>query len=328
MIPRSGNSRSRRALGFTLIELMAVIMLTVLITAAVNHIFANLSRSSQRAIVRTKAVRQATAVLDHIARDLQESFLIAKPPEVDPLNHPWLFFSEEDGDSDRILFFTRNHHPRGGDPRDWDLTKVAYFLAPDEDNTGSLWRWIEPGIPAEYEKEFPDIWDPGVSLVSQNVKSLHFYFRNAVSTDWEPGWDSSQLENAGQLPLAVLIEVTMDDVYTADSTGNEDPLVYSRIVQLQIPIFIEAMMFGSGNQGEEDPICEERGLGLEVDDCLDQGHPDYEMEDDFVFDDIPKDGCFYNYIDRLLAFEDDIIDEYRHDDCHEAMENWREDTGQ
>ncbi|MBW2713684.1 MAG: hypothetical protein JRC77_08030, partial [Deltaproteobacteria bacterium] len=275
---------------------------------------------------RTHASRHSTAILDRIGRDLQEAFLIVKPAEVDPLFHPWIFFSEEDGDNDRILFFTRNHQPRGGNPREWDLTKVAYFLAPDEDGVRSLWRWVVPGIPTEHQKDFPYVDDPGVSLVSHDVDELHLEFRSLVGTEWTRGWDSNQLEYTGQLPMAVRIEIAISDPYAADS-GKEDPFHrFSRIVQLQIPAFIEEMVFSSpGKEGEEDPICEERGEGLVVDECVDHGHPEYDADPEYIFGNIPKSDCFYNYIGALLEVDEGMIDEYRHQDCGIVMDNWRED---
>ncbi len=317
--------------GFTLIELMGVILLTLLVTAGIHRIFSEMTFQSQRAVVRTHASRQATAILDRMARDLQEAFLIIKRPEVDPLNHPWIFFSEEDGDNDRILFFTRNHQPSGANPREWDLTKVAYFLAPDDDGVLCLWRWTNPGIPVEYLKDFPYIDDPGVSLVSQDVEELHFQFRSFVATDWSTGWDSSQLEFSGQLPLAVEISIAMVDPYALASESDEDLLLYSRLVQIQLPAFSEEILFGTlEGEGETDPLCEERGLGLEVDDCVDHGHPDYDLDPDMILNDIPKSGCFYTYIGAFKADDnaESMIDEHRHEDCSLAIENWYEDQGQ
>lgn len=336
MVNRTGlqsrplQSRHRRS-GFTLIELMGVILLTLLITAGIHQIFSEMTFQSQRAVVRTHASRQATAILDRIARDLQEAFLIIKPPEVDPLNHPWIFYSENDADNDRILFFTRNHQPRGANPREWDLTKVAYFLEYDDDGISSLWRWVIPGIPGEYLKDFPSIYDPGVSLVSQDIEELHFEFRSFVATEWSRGWDSSQLEFSGQLPLAVYIEISIVDPYALESETDEELLQYSRVVQIQLPAFSEEMIFSTSKEGEKDPLCEERGLGLEVDDCVDHGHPDYDGGDpDMLFNTIPKSGCFYNYIGVLKTFDDygPIIDEDRFEDCGIVLDNWEEDQGQ
>ncbi len=305
---------------------MGVILLTLLITAGIHRIFAEMTFQSQRAVVRTQASRQATAILDRIARDLQEAFLIIKPPEVDPLNHPWIFFSEEDGDNDRILFFTRNHQPRGANPREWDLTKVAYFLAPDDEGILSLWRWIIPGIPVEYLKDFPYIDEPGVSLVSQDVEELHFEFRNLTATEWTPGWDSSQFEFSGQLPLAVQIEIAMVDPYALTAESDEEMPRYSRVVQIQLPAFSEAMIF-STFEGEEseDPNCEERGLDLQVDDCVNRDRPEYDANPDMIFDEIPKSGCFYTYIGAILAIDASIIDVNWDEDCRVVMKNWHED---
>ena len=60
-------SRASRA-GFSLLEVLAVVLLTsVVIGGALNH-YVDLSRASQRAMEHTRGIRRATAVLDRIAR--------------------------------------------------------------------------------------------------------------------------------------------------------------------------------------------------------------------------------------------------------------------
>ena len=80
--------------GFTLIEVMGVILVTTILLAVAINFFVNLSRQATRASENTREVRRAATILDRIAADLEHAILVSKPAERDPLAHPWVFFAE------------------------------------------------------------------------------------------------------------------------------------------------------------------------------------------------------------------------------------------
>jgi type II secretory pathway component PulJ len=86
----------RRA-AFTLLEVLAVVLLTALVLGVALNFTVDLSRASTRATEGTRSFRRALAVLDHVARDLERTVLLQKADETDPLDHPWVFLAEVRG---------------------------------------------------------------------------------------------------------------------------------------------------------------------------------------------------------------------------------------
>lgn len=266
--------RSRRA-GFTLLEVLAVILLTgIVLTAAITN-YINLSRGSNRAADHTRDVRRATAVLDRVARDFERAILVRKPPELDPLAHPWLFFAESDlaeNGSDRIKFVTRNYRPRRTDAHEWDLAMVAYTVRASEEHDGTveLWRWTRTQLPESQDLTFPSPDDDANFLMAEGLASFAVSF---VSEEGELSdtWDSTQLVESSELPLAVEIRVALGD---ADADELGEPQVFSRRVLLPVrPLDLQALLdeedgTGSGDDDEEGEDGDEEAA-LTVGDCID-----------------------------------------------------------
>lgn len=76
-----------RPSGFTLLEVLAVVMLTAVVIGMALDFYLDLSRDTLRATHFTRDIRRATAILDRVARDFQRTVLLAKAPsEDDPLD--------------------------------------------------------------------------------------------------------------------------------------------------------------------------------------------------------------------------------------------------
>ncbi len=88
------SQRRRRSAGFTLIEVMAVAVLTAIVISAAVTSFLQLTRAQNVATERTRLTRQADALLTRVARDLATAALLVREESVDPLSHPWVFVAE------------------------------------------------------------------------------------------------------------------------------------------------------------------------------------------------------------------------------------------
>lgn len=250
--------------GFTLIEVLAAVALTAVVVGVAVASYINLSNASTLAVARTRDGRHATTVIDRIARDLEAAYLIAKPPEVDPLSHPWIFLAEahlsSDG-SDRLKFITLNHRRSGTQGHASDLALVAYVLREAADGEGlEIVRWTSSRLPEGLDRSFPETDDSGAMVLAERVSYFGVRFLSGDG-EWVDAWDSSTLLESSSLPLAAEIELALAD---PDSDGDDDLFAFEkerersfrRRVVLQLrPIDLQAMLAGTeadGDEGEED----------------------------------------------------------------------------
>lgn len=249
----------RRDPGFTLIEMLAVILLTsVVMAAALNH-YVNLSRVSQHATKRTAEVRRATAILDRVSRDLQSALLEARPPGDEALGHPWIFFGEPDhseNGADRLRFMTRGRRPRPGTGHQSDFEVVTYSLRNSEEDEQAfeLMRWSSPRMPEGPERDTPSDESDGALLMAEGIADFAVTFIDDFG-ETNDSWDSSLIEDSNSLPVAVDIEVALLDRDHPDL----EPLRFRRRVVLPIePLDMEelvdptAAVSGAPPDGEEE----------------------------------------------------------------------------
>jgi len=253
------NGQPRKRGGFTLIEVMAVVALIGFVFFVALNFYTDLSRASNRAANHTRGVRRASAILDRVARDLEGTLLLVKPPEMDPLAFPWIFLGETrlGGDaSERLKFVTRNHNPTRTDAAETNLATVAYMVEPQPDDSIALYRWTSPHLPESLDKAFPREGDDGSFLLAEGLQSFGFIF---LSEDGElrSEWDSSTVLESSSLPLAVEIQLSL----MADRTSDEEePPVYRRRVLIPVrPLDLAALadpnnpIFGTGeDEGSEE----------------------------------------------------------------------------
>ena len=297
--------------GFTLIEVLAAVFLTAVVMTVAIAFFVDLSDSTDAAALKARRGRMALAVTDRIARDLEGAFLIAKPPELDPLLHPWFFIAQDqygDPGADRLRFITRNHRPRNPLGHGSDVAVVTYLLHPAEDAPGfELLRAVVPGLPQEFEVEFLPAQDERFMVVAQNID--HFALRfMGEDYEWFDVWDSTQLEQSSLLPVAADIEVSFLEEVPEDAeafgefglaaTEEEAPLPYVRRITLPVrPIDLQAMLAeaakaatGQGQGQDEEteegePGEDEEGIGEPIDeeDLRDEAGTRDEPRDDLRF---------------------------------------------
>ena len=196
--------------GFTLIEVLAAVFLTAVVMTVAIAFFVQLSDSTDAAERKARDGRLALAVLDRVARDIEGAYLLAKPPDLDPLLNPWIFLAESDvgdSESDRIKLVSRSNRPRNRLDHGSDLAVVTYLLHPAADGPGfELLRAVTPGLPEQLDRDFPSANDDRFMLVADRIQSFGIRFLDE-NLEWQDEWDSSQLVQSGKLPRAAEIEI-------------------------------------------------------------------------------------------------------------------------
>jgi prepilin-type N-terminal cleavage/methylation domain-containing protein len=260
---------SRRR-GFTLIEVLAVLFLTALVIGVALDFFMDLSRESAHATDSTRDLRRATSLVDRIARDVERTVLEKKPEDMDPLANPWVFLAEPKFSStgaDRVKFVRRTDPTFHQVAAASDLSVVAYSLEPHGDGSEGyeLHRWSSPQLPDRLDRDFPPADDPASLVLADGIASFGMRFLGEGG-EWTDRWDSSQITESSELPVAVEIEVAlMPTEAPSDLTVAAEPMLYQKRVLLPMkPLDIETLTdpeAAAGEGGEDDELT--------VADCVD-----------------------------------------------------------
>jgi prepilin-type N-terminal cleavage/methylation domain-containing protein len=198
-----------RRRGFTLLEMMAVVLLTGIVLSAAVRFYIQLSIANRAALERVRGERRTVSILDRIARDLEAAVLVKKPEETDPVEFPWLFLAADEGSfgATRLKFATRGRVARGDLPES-DFEIVAYWLAEGADGTLDLMRWSHPHLPERLDATFPRNDDPEVFVLAHGV--AEFGVRLLSDTgEMTAAWDSSQLVRSSMLPMGAEITLVL-----------------------------------------------------------------------------------------------------------------------
>ncbi|MGH7289531.1 MAG: hypothetical protein ACREI8_16090 [Myxococcota bacterium] len=258
--------RSSSELGFTLIEMLMVVLFTGLVLSFAASFHLDISAASRAALERTLDVRRATSALDRVTRDLEAAVLVKKPEELDPLAHPWVFLAEASGrgaGADRIKFQARNHRPRAALGHESDLVVIAYWLAPAEDGEAlELLRWTSPQLPESLDRSFPRRDDPGVEVLASHVAGFGVRLQNGAG-EWSDAWDSSTVAHSGELPIAAEVSLALlpEEPPAEELAIEPPPVAYSRPILLALrPLDLEKALGGEsdaedGEEEDDDLAC-------------------------------------------------------------------------
>src|SRR4030095_10295024 len=210
--------RARRSGGFTLLEMMAVIVLMAIVLGVAIGFYLDLSHASYAATTDTGGARRAVVLLDRIARDLEGTVLLKKPADVDPLSFPWIFLAESespDAGAERVKFVRRGHTPRSTDLPESDLEMVAWMAEAGPNGDIELRRAAWPQLPEGLDRTFPSAEQS--DLVTAGIASFGIRFHGDQG-DWTGRWDSSTISDSSALPLEAEIDVS----FATDEEGVVD----------------------------------------------------------------------------------------------------------
>ncbi|MDP6980602.1 MAG: prepilin-type N-terminal cleavage/methylation domain-containing protein [Myxococcota bacterium] len=300
--------------GFSLIEVLAAVLLTSIVISVAVAFQINLGSSMKGSRERLRTERHAVALLDRISRDLAGAYFIVPKEGGDQRKHPWVFvtahdFADEDAPADALKFMTRNYVPQGLDDHASDLAVVAYFLNPMRDLPAyELLRWRSTHMPSEYDPRFPSVNDPETAVMGEGLASFGVRLIDAQGAD-ATQWSSVVAGARKGLPRAVRLEISMVDPLVLEEAArredgqdfddefdleqpDEERKIFSKLVVLPLrPLdwsFLEAEVdAAAGGAGDADGDMDGDGVpDSEGDDIDGDGIPN---EDD---DELDPDGDF------------------------------------
>jgi type II secretory pathway component PulJ len=257
----------KRLGAFTLIEVLAVVLLTGMVIGIALNFYIDLSHASNRASEQTRATRRAASLLDRMARDFSGVVYLKKPDALDPLAHPWIFLAESRGSelgADRVKFVMRNHDPQHTALPESDLAVVTYVLRRSESGGLELWRSETPGLPEALDREFPALGSAGDALLADDIAAFGMVF---LDSDLQPqvSWDSSTVVKSNELPAGVEIRLAMQDP-GKQLRVDQLNVLRRRVMFVVRPLDLEAMLLGKPASADATDLAKKT-----VCDCLDCG---------------------------------------------------------
>jgi prepilin-type N-terminal cleavage/methylation domain-containing protein len=257
------NRLAVRARGFTLLEVLAVVLLLGVVFFVMASVFSQIAKTAADPEL-TERTRRGLLLVDRVSRDLEGAVLMEKPDDIDPLAHPWLFYADSRGGSggaNRIKFDSRA--ARSAAEHAGDVAVVAYWTEIGDDGGLELLRWTSPALPESLDRSFPSRNDEGAAVIARGLArfALRFTDEDGVQTE---SWDSSTLERSGRLPVSVEIEVAL-----ADETADEGEVPFRKLAVLAIrPIDLAAALSPDGESDDEDDEDEEDDDCVTVGQCV------------------------------------------------------------
>ncbi len=270
--------RRRRVAAFTLVEMLAVIFLMGVVVSGVVNFYLEMSRQSNAAADSMRLLRRGTAAIDRIARELEASLLVVRPGEVDPLDHPWVFFAENRGGgdgADRLRFVTWSHHPRADALRESDMAVVAYGLAESEAGTRALMRWSLTRLPDALERDVPVDPDEGAQVLVEDVAEFGLRFLGEGG-EWTDSWDSSSLVESNLLPVAAEVHLALAEPDPETMPTRLERQVVLALRPLDLQVLLEPDDADDPNGDPDDDEEEANGDCITVDQCR-ATHPEVDL---------------------------------------------------
>ncbi|MBZ4408286.1 type II secretion system protein GspJ [Myxococcus faecalis] len=204
---------TRRARGFTLMEVMVAVAITALMGTVVAMAFQTGLTAKETVEADADRYRQLRVAMNRMSREIGSAYVSDRfdlKRFRDQQDRPSNFV----GESDRLLFTTFAHQRLYTDVKESDQAVVEYFVDASEDKTArgrqDLKRRVNPNV--------DDRMDRGgtTDVLLEGVKKLEFEYWNSEKKEWDDEWDTRRPEQKSILPTRVRVTVT-----AVDETGKE-----------------------------------------------------------------------------------------------------------
>jgi general secretion pathway protein J len=219
----------RREAGFTLLEVLVAAAIMALISVLLWWTFAQTFKAIDMVRADSDMFREARQVTTRVPAEIGEAFL---PTNVSPTsNAKFEFVGEDKGDTDRVHFDALAHTKFYADANESDQAEIEYYTEP-QTRSGPKGK---SGLYKLFRREAPVIDDRpeegGSALViAENVRKFELSYYDPQRDQWYDNWDTNKTDQAGKLPYAVRMKVTM-----VDSDGFDRTWATATILRLAKP---------------------------------------------------------------------------------------------
>jgi len=194
---------SRRARGFTLVEVLIAVAILSLICTLLYGAFDGLQRSKEGVTRLADRYHEGRAALQRIAYELSAAYISAHaPPDLNLVTTKTAFIGTRDSPAARVDFNSFSNRRYDKDSKESDQAEISYFGSPNPDGSGQtdLARRISPRLDLEPEH------GGRVEVMATDLDLFELEYLDAANGQWTDKWDSTQaLGQHNRLPLQVRV---------------------------------------------------------------------------------------------------------------------------
>ncbi len=197
-------TRSPRAPGFTLVEVIIAVAITAMMGLMVMGTFRQVDRAHE--ITRDQGDRYGAArlALSRLSRELSMAYISDHYDQTTQnrlRERPTAFVGKEN----ELLFTTFAHERLARDAHESDQEAVEYTLASDPDHPGeeALFRRAKARIDEELDR------GGRKDVVADHVTSFRLQYWDRKRNDWVHEWSTKSVDHPNDLPTRVRIELEL-----------------------------------------------------------------------------------------------------------------------
>ncbi len=199
--------------GFTLMEVVIAISITVFMSSVVAMAFSTTSRAKEVVEKDADLYRQLRAAMNRMSREIGSAYVSDRydPKRYrDAFDRPTNFV----GERERLLFASLAHQRMYADAKESDQMVVEYFVKTSTEKNArgrqDLMRRENP-LPQ-------DRMDRGGTeeVLFEGVKKIEFSYWDSERKEWDDDWDTRRTERKSILPTRVRMTLI-----TLDENGKE-----------------------------------------------------------------------------------------------------------
>jgi len=207
--------------GFTLLEVMIAMTILAVMSMLLYTSMSQTITGKEETQKKDTVNHMVSLAFTKMANDLQMSFLLPGPEFLGTEGFRKTVFK---GTEERMDFPSFSHVRYFKDVPETDFGEVGYSLEESKEEEGGKILMRRESKVLDDKPEEGGTLDPLV----ERVKELRFEYYDPKKKEWQKSWDSSQLENANQLPRAVKIEIKVED------PTSEEPLTFTTIAEVKL----------------------------------------------------------------------------------------------
>jgi type II secretion system protein J len=208
--------------GFSLLELILVMGMIAMITLSMYNAMNVANKAKRSANDAVQPARTASIAADLIRSDLENVLPIKPPPAM-----AYEFIGQHqaggaNGDADTVEFFTLGRDENAKDqPLSDGIRHVAFVLRTDL-NPPALVRQVQRDLISQEQQQ------PEEQILVTGVRNFSLRYYDGL--EWQETWDSTTLNDA--LPLAVAVTMDIDLPGSDPRDPNTHPQHITKIIPL------------------------------------------------------------------------------------------------